>query len=75
MAGRAHLFDEPTNSICSRCLRKVGAKLVFERSAVFMLERCHEHGGERVLVSTDEAFYRQQRAPGAMSSSIRRAIA
>ena len=62
MADRPHLFYELTNSICARCLRKVEAKIVFEDSAVFMLKRCPEHGSERVLVSTDEAFYRQQRA-------------
>lgn len=59
---RPYLFYELTNSLCSVCMHKVEAKIVFERGAVFMLKRCAQHGPERVLISTDEAFYRKQRA-------------
>jgi hypothetical protein len=62
MADRSYLFYELTNSICSTCLRKLEAKIVIERGEVFMLKRCPTHGAERVLISTDEGFYRQQRA-------------
>jgi uncharacterized radical SAM superfamily Fe-S cluster-containing enzyme len=56
MADRPYLFYELTH-----CLRKVEAKIVFDADGVFMLKRCPEHGPTRVLISTDEAFYRQQR--------------
>ena len=58
---RPYIFYELTNSLCSTCLTKVEAKIVFEGGSVFMLKRCVEHGPERVLISTDEAFYRLQR--------------
>jgi uncharacterized radical SAM superfamily Fe-S cluster-containing enzyme len=58
---RSYIFYELTNSICSTCLGKVEAKIVFERGSVYMLKRCPAHGAERVLISTDEAFYRLQR--------------
>ena len=59
---RSYIFYELTNSICSTCLRKVEAKIVMERGGVFMLKRCPQHGAQRVLISSDEAFYRKQRA-------------
>lgn len=62
MSDRSYVFYELTNSICAVCLRKLEAKIVFEQGEVFMLKRCPEHGLQRVLISSDEAFYRQQRA-------------
>jgi uncharacterized radical SAM superfamily Fe-S cluster-containing enzyme len=61
MANRPYVFFELTNSICSTCHVKVEAKIVLQDGSVYMLKRCPEHGPERVLVSTDEAYYRQQR--------------
>jgi len=58
---RPYIFYELTNSICSTCMTKVEAKVVFQDGGVYMLKRCPSHGAERVLLSTDEAFYRQQR--------------
>ncbi len=69
MADRPYLFYELTNSICSVCHRKVEAKIVIEGERVLMDKRCPAHGRERVLLSTDAAFYKQQRSflkPGQM---------
>jgi uncharacterized radical SAM superfamily Fe-S cluster-containing enzyme len=58
---RSYVFYELTNSICSTCHRKVEAKVIMEGGKVFMLKRCPSHGPERVLISTDADFYKQQR--------------
>ncbi len=61
MADRPYLFYELTNAICATCFQKVEAKIVIEGERVFMHKFCPTHGRERVLISTDAAFYRQQR--------------
>lgn len=58
---RPYIFYELTNSICSTCHNKLEAKVVMEGGSVFMLKRCPAHGAERVLISTDAEFYKQQR--------------
>lgn len=58
---RSYIFYELTNSLCSTCLNKIEAKVVFEDGCVYMLKRCPAHGAERVLISTDVDFYKQQR--------------
>jgi uncharacterized radical SAM superfamily Fe-S cluster-containing enzyme len=60
---RPYIFYELTNSICSTCHHKVEAKIVMDTQgeSVFMLKRCPTHGAERVLISTDAEFYKQQR--------------
>lgn len=60
-ANRPYLFYELTNSICSTCLRKVEAKIVIQDDKVYMLKRCLQHGPEKVLISTDVAYYKQCR--------------
>lgn len=62
MADRPYLFYELTNAICATCHRKVEAKIVIEGERVYMHKLCPAHGRERVLISTDAAFYKQQRA-------------
>jgi uncharacterized radical SAM superfamily Fe-S cluster-containing enzyme len=58
---RPYLFYDVAVSICSTCYRKVEGKIVFENDNVFMLKRCPEHGGERVLMADDVAYYRRCR--------------
>lgn len=58
---RPYLFYDVVVSICSICYRKVEAKTVFQDSKVFMLKRCPEHGGERVLIADDVDYYRRCR--------------
>jgi uncharacterized radical SAM superfamily Fe-S cluster-containing enzyme len=58
---RPYLFYDTAISICSTCYRRIEAKIVFEQGGVFMLKRCPEHGGERVLVADDVEYYRRCR--------------
>jgi uncharacterized radical SAM superfamily Fe-S cluster-containing enzyme len=58
---RPYLFYDTAVSICSRCFRRVDAKIVFEDERVYMLKRCREHGFERVLMADDVDYYRRCR--------------
>lgn len=58
---RPYLFHELTNSVCSKCLQKVEAKIIFQDNNVYMLKRCREHGPEKVLISTDIDYYKRCR--------------
>ena len=61
MAARDYIFFELTNSICSTCWRKLEAKIIFQDDKVYMLKTCPEHGREKVLISTDIAYYKMTR--------------
>lgn len=61
MKNRPYLFYELTNSVCSTCLRKVEAKIIFENANVHLTKRCARHGFEKVLISTDIAYYKESR--------------
>ncbi|MCA0312754.1 MAG: radical SAM protein [Candidatus Melainabacteria bacterium] len=58
---RPYIFYELTNSLCSHCLKKVEAKIVFQDEKVYMLKNCLEHGLERVLISVDIEYYKRSR--------------
>lgn len=58
---RPYLYYDTAVSICSTCLRRVDAKIVFEDGAVYMLKDCPRHGHERVLMSDDVEWYRSTR--------------
>lgn len=58
---RPYLFYDTTSSLCSTCLRTVEAKVVIETERVFLDKWCPAHGGQRVLISDDVAYYRQAR--------------
>jgi 7,8-dihydro-6-hydroxymethylpterin dimethyltransferase len=55
---RPYLFYDTTQSVCTRCLRQVEAKIVFKDDRVYMDKWCPVHGTERVLMSDDVAYYR-----------------
>jgi len=61
MPNRPYIFYELTNSICSKCLRKVEAKIIFEQGNVYLLKHCMKHGREKVLISTDIEYYKKCR--------------
>ncbi len=61
MSNRPYLYHELTASVCSTCLRKVEAKIVFEDNYVYMLKRCMKHGPEKVLISDDVDYYKRCR--------------
>jgi uncharacterized radical SAM superfamily Fe-S cluster-containing enzyme len=58
---RPYLFYDIAVSICSRCFRKVEAKIVFQNGKVLMLKRCPEHGSETVMMADDIDYYRRCR--------------
>jgi uncharacterized radical SAM superfamily Fe-S cluster-containing enzyme len=69
MPDRPYIFYELTNSLCTECLRKVEAKIVFGEGHVYMLKNCPVHGGQKVLISTDVDYYKLARSflkPGQM---------
>jgi 7,8-dihydro-6-hydroxymethylpterin dimethyltransferase len=61
MPNRPYTYYDFTLSICSTCLRRVDAKIVFENDKVYMLKTCREHGFERVLIATDIEYYKNIR--------------
>jgi uncharacterized radical SAM superfamily Fe-S cluster-containing enzyme len=69
MQTRPYLFYALTNSLCSQCLTKVEAKIIFQDGGVYLLKHCPTHGRETVLIADDIEFYRQTQAfikPGEM---------
>lgn len=58
MPNRPYTYYDFTVSICSTCLRKVEAKIIFENGCVFMVKTCMKHGREKVLISTDIEYYK-----------------
>lgn len=58
---RPYIFYSTTTSLCTTCLRRVEAKIVFQDERVLMIKRCAEHGSETVLISDDIAYYRATR--------------
>lgn len=61
MPERPYIYYDFTISICSVCLRRVDAKIVFEDSNVYMLKNCPQHGREKVLIATDIEYYKNCR--------------
>lgn len=69
MPTRPYLFHALTNSLCSRCLTKVEAKIIFREGGVYLVKHCPQHGREEVLIADDIDYYRQTQAfikPGDM---------
>jgi len=61
MPERPYTYYDFTLSICSTCLQRVDAKIVFEAGNVFMLKNCPQHGFEKVLIATDIEYYKNIR--------------
>lgn len=58
---RPYKYYDATVSLCSQCLRRVDAKIVFQKGAVWMLKRCPAHGSEKVLIADDIDYYKSTR--------------
>ena len=58
---RPYQYYDVAVSICSHCLRRVDAKIVFQDDSVWMLKRCPDHGAERVLLADDVTYWRMAR--------------
>lgn len=55
---RPYLYYDQTTSLCTSCLRRIEAKLVIRDQQVWMYKWCPAHGQEKVLISTDAAYWR-----------------
>ncbi len=58
---RPYQYYDSTISICSTCLTRVDAKIVFQDGCVWMLKRCPAHGAERVMMADDIGYYKLAR--------------
>jgi len=61
MPVRPYTYYDFTISLCSTCLKRVDAKIVFENNNVYMLKNCATHGFEKVLIATDVEYYKNIR--------------
>ena len=61
MPVRKYTYYDFTLSLCSECLQRIDAKIVFEENNVFMLKRCPEHGNSKVLIADDAEYYKNIR--------------
>ena len=61
MPERPYTYYDFTLSLCTTCLKRVDAKIVFENDNVFMLKNCPEHGFQKVLIATDVEYYKNIR--------------
>lgn len=61
MPEKNYTYYDFTLSICSTCLRRVDAKVIFEDEKVFMVKHCPHHGMEKVLIATDINYYKNTR--------------
>ena len=58
MPERDYTYYDFTVSLCTTCLRRIDAKIVFQNGAVYMLKNCPEHGFQKVLIATDIEYYK-----------------
>ena len=58
MPTRPYLFYALTNSVCSKCLTKVEAKIIFRDDCVYLVKHCLIHGHEEVLIADDIDYYK-----------------
>ncbi|WP_026732363.1 radical SAM protein [Fischerella sp. PCC 9605] len=54
-----YLFYALTNSVCSKCLVKVEAKIIFQDDRVYLVKHCPTHGREEVLIADDIEYYKK----------------
>ncbi len=59
MPTRNYLFYALTNSVCSQCLVKVEAKIIFQDNCVYLVKHCLTHGREEVLIADDIEYYKK----------------
>ncbi len=59
MPSRNYLFYALTNSVCSKCLVKVEAKIIFQDDYVYLVKHCPTHGREEVLIADDIEYYKK----------------
>ena len=55
-----YIFHGQTTSLCATCLEPVPAKVIIQDNCVWYLKRCLAHGVQKVLISDDIDYWRQQ---------------
>lgn len=58
---RPYLYYDLALALCTTCLRRVEAKIVFQDECVWLDKRCRAHGKERVLLADDIEYWRRAR--------------
>ena len=61
MPVRKYIYYDYTISLCPVCLKRIGAKIVFENDKVYMVKKCPEHGTHKVLLAVDIDYYKNIR--------------
>ncbi len=61
MPDRPYIFHDLTLSLCSKCLRRVEAKVLEQDGRVYLQKWCPDHKLEKVLISTDAEYWRLSR--------------
>jgi uncharacterized radical SAM superfamily Fe-S cluster-containing enzyme len=61
MPERPYTYYDFTQSLCTVCLRRVDAKIVFEDGKVYMLKNCTQHGFSKVIIASDVSYYKEIR--------------
>ena len=56
-----YIFHDQTTSLCETCLEPVATKVIIEADKVYYLKRCFAHGVQKVLISDDIEYWRQQK--------------
>jgi uncharacterized radical SAM superfamily Fe-S cluster-containing enzyme len=59
MPTRNYLFYALTNSVCSHCLIKLEAKIIFRDECVYLVKHCPTHGHQEVLIADDIEYYQK----------------
>ena len=57
MASRNYKYFDFTLSLCSTCLNRIDAKVIFQNDNVYLLKKCSDHGVEKTLIATDVDYY------------------
>lgn len=61
MPPKDYIYYDHTTSVCTTCLKRISAKIIFENEQVYMLKTCKEHGEQKVLIASDIAYYKNIR--------------
>lgn len=54
-----YTFHGQTTSLCDTCLAPVPAKILIEDGSVYYQKRCRTHGVQKVLISSDAAYWKK----------------
>lgn len=58
---RDYIYYDYTISLCPKCLKRLGAKIIFESDNVYMTKHCPDHGNFKTKIATDIAYYKNIR--------------